>query len=655
MKKAGHGVRYGAATFTKPLASAPFNQTSSLTEALSLHQAGRLTEAEAIYKRILAAQPKHFDGSHLLGVICLQTGRLDEALRYFDLAIKINPRDAGALNNRGVALQELQRLDEAMQSFERAIRIKPNYAEAHCNRGNVHKQSGRFEQALASYDRALSERRDYADAHSNRADALCELARFEEALTSADSALALRPQYAEAHANRANALHKLGRYEEALVSHDRAIALRPNHPTAHSNRGTTLYELFRFDEALASVDRALARAPNFAEAHNNRGNILQGLKRFEDSLLSYDRAVVLRPRFPDAYSNRGNALKELQRFADALADFDQAMALRPDFPDAHFNAALCLMLLGDFESGWRHYEWRWGIDQLKSERRNFTQPQWDGSDAIADKTILLHAEQGFGDTLQFCRYVPQVTARGARVILEVQPPLQKLMRTLTDVAQVVAKGAPLPDFDLHCPLVSLPFAFQTRLETIPDETPYLFADKGRSIGWRQRIGNSDEPKVGLVWAGDPRKNLPNANRIDRDRSIEFDRLAPIIETTGCTFYSLQKGEHAVSQLRRSSLRDRVVDWTDELHDFADTAALVDNLDFVITVDTAVAHLAGAIGKPVWLLNRFNTCWRWMLERSDSPWYQNARLFRQDETRDWRKVIEDAADALGDFVRTSRKV
>ena len=275
---------------------------------------------------------------------------------------------------------------------------------------------------------------------------------------------------------------------------------------------------------------------------------------------------------------------------------------------------------------------------------------WLGSDEIAGKTILLHAEQGLGDTIQFCRYAPLVSARGARVILEVQAPLHDLMSTLSDAVQIVSAGQPLPDFDLHCPLLSLPLAFATRLETIPSPTPYLSAQEKKARAWRERLGRYHKPRVGLVWAGNPRKELPGANRIDGQRSLALDRLAPLFQVAACEFFSLQKGDDAVRQLRDSAARQQVIDCTDDLHDFSDTAALIENLDLVISVDTSVAHLAGALGKPFWLLNRYNTCWRWLLDREDSPWYPTARLFRQDATREWEPVIQRVAAALRDHVR-----
>src|SRR5579883_2156671 len=623
---------------------------SALTKALALHRAGRLVDAEKIYNEILAVQPGHFDGLHLLGIVFLQRGDHDKALKQIDLALKKNPDDITALNHRGLALYELKRFAEAAATFERALALRPDYADAHSNRGNALNALGRFDEALASYERAIAARPDHADAYSNRANTLNALRRFEEALASCDRALVLQPNSASAHCNRGNALKELRRFEEALASCDRALVLQPNSASAHCNRGNALKELKRFEEALASYDRALALRPDFAEAHSNRGNALQGLQRFAEAIESYDRALGLRPDLAEAHSNRGNALKELRRFDEALKSYEQALAVELDFADAHFAEALCRMLIGDFARGWEKYEWRWETDQLRTEKRNFAQPQWVGSHDIAGKTVLIHAEQGFGDTLQFCRYVPLVARRDAQVIFEVQEPLREIMGSLAGAARVIARGEPLPDFDFHCPLLSLPLAFGTRVETIPSATPYLAAPPGKVRAWRDRLGRRECPRIGLVWAGNPRKDQPNANRTDRQRSIEFNQLAPLVQVEGCVFYSLQKGEQAVRQLRESALGRRITDWTDELHDFADTAALIENLDLVISVDTSVAHLAGALGKPLWLINRYNTCWRWLLDRDDSPWYPTVRQFRQDETRRWEATIARVAAALQDHVR-----
>jgi tetratricopeptide (TPR) repeat protein len=637
--------------FAHPQASEPSTPTPSLDEAFALHKAGRLAEAEKIYQQILAADPGHFDCLHLLGLILHQRGQFAAAVDRFELALRRDPNNVLALNNRGLALRRLKRFEEALASYNRALVLRPDYAEALSNRGVTLHEMGRFEDAAASYDSALALRPDYAEAHFNRGNALHELKRFEEALSSYDRALSLRPDFAEAAANRANPLHALKRFEEALAGYDRMLALLPDRAEVHYNRGNALHELKRFREALASYDRALLLQPGHADAHFNRGNALHELKRFDEALATYDRALALRPDHAGTYVNRAVTLLELGRMDEALANYQAALTVRPDYEEVHYCEALCRLLIGDFERGWEKNEWRWQTEALRNSKRSFAQKLWLGEDDIAGQTILLHAEQGFGDTLQFCRYVPLVAARGARVILEVQRPLHTLMASMPGAVQVVSRGDALPAFDMHCPLLSLPLAFGTQLETIPSAVRYLAAPESKVRAWRDALGPHDKPRIGLVWAGNPRKELPNANRIDSERSMAFGRLAPLFFVTGCEFYSLQKGDDAVKQLRDSAFSELVVDRTSDLHDFSDTAALIENLDLVIAVDTAVAHLAGALGKPFWLLNRYNTCWRWLLDRDDSPWYPAARQFRQDRSRDWNSVIARVCPALRDFVRS----
>ena len=651
---------------------------SLFSEGLALHQAGRLAEAEESYRQILATQPDHFDSLHLLGVIFHQRGNHAAAIHQIDFALRRDPNNVFALNNRGVALKELKRFEEALANYDRALTLRPDYADALSNRGLALHELKRFEEALASYDRALTLRPHYAEALSNRGLTLHELKRFEEALASYDRALALRPDYAEALFNRGNSLKELKRFEEALASYHRALTLRPDYADALFNRGLTLHELKRFEEALASYDCALTLRPDYADALSNRGLTLHELKRFEEALASYDRALTLRPDYADALYNRGNALYELKRFEAALASYDRALTVQPDYtqalynsgvtlhelrwfeaelasydraltlrPDdaqAHFNEASCRMLIGDFHRGLEKNEWRWETEQLRNEKRNFARPLWLGSNEIKGKTILLHAEQGFGDTIQFCRYVPLVAERAARVILEVQTALHELMSGLPGAAQIVCRGEPLPDFDMHCPLLSLPLAFGTRLETIPSATPYLHASPDAVMSWNARLGPKSRPRIGLVWSGRP------AHRNDRNRSLRLSSFLPLLDVDA-TFVSLQREVRADDA---TVLQDRsdLFHFSDELRNFSDTAALMSNLDLIVSVDTSVAHLAGALGKSVWVLLPFIPDWRWLLDREDSPWYPTTRLFRQDDTREWDNVIARVRAALHDFVRSS---
>jgi tetratricopeptide (TPR) repeat protein len=618
--------------------------TSLLAQAFALHQAGRLAEAEQTYNQILATQPDHFDSRHLLGIVFHQRGDHAQALRHIDLALIINPNNIPALNNRGIALKELKRFEDALASYDRALELWPDYAEALLGRGNALKELQRFEEALASYDRAVTLRPNLADSHVHRGNVLHALRRFEEALASYDRALALRPDYAEAHANRGSALHALKRFDEALASYDRALVLRPDYAEARYNRGNALHALKRFEEALADYEHALAPRPDYVEALANRGVTLHEQRRFDEALASYDRALAARSDYAEAFVNRGVTLHELKRFDEALASYDRAIALRPDYAQAHFNEGVCRMLIGDFDRGWQKLEWGWETEQLRNAERAFSQPPWLGSDEIAGKTVLLHGVHGFGDTIQFCRYVPLVVERGARVILEVKEPLRELMGTLPGAAHIVSRGEPLPDFESHCPLLSLPLALGTRLATIPSQTPYLRASPQAVMDWNRRLGPRHRPRIGLAWSGRPEHNN------DHNRSMRLSTLLPPLAGFNATYVSLQPEVRADDAPLLQSRGD-VLHFGEELKSYADTAALIANLDLVVSVDTSVAHLAGALAKPVWILLPFMPDWRWLLDRDDSPWYPTARLFRQDETRTWDGVMARVRAALDDDFRS----
>ncbi len=624
-----------------------------------------MVEAEWIYTQILASEPDHFDALHLRGLIHHQRGDHAGALSQIDAALRRIPDNILALNNRGLVLHALSRVEEALASFARALSLRPDYAEALLNRGNTLKDMQRLDAALASFDQAIAARPDYTEAHYNRGNTLSSLDRFTEALVSYDRALELRPDFPEVHCRRGIVLHALKRFDEALAAYDRALALRPNLADAYNNRGVILHAIKRFDEALAdysraldlnphyadallnqsatlrelrrfdnalkSCDRAVVLCPGSAEAHYNRGNALKGLQRFNEAVASYECALKLRPNYLEALNNRGVTLHQIKRFSEELSQYDRVHTLRPDFADAHYNESLCRLLIGNFERGWQKHEWRWQTAHMESDRRNFAQPLWLGSSDIAGKTILLHAEQGFGDTIQFCRYAPLVAARGARVILEVQEPLRELTGTLAAPIEVVSRGHALPDFDVHCPLLSLPLAFSTKLATIPSATPYLCASPEAVTDWRKRLGSSNRRRIGLAWSGRP------THTNDHNRSIPLRSILALLDGIDASFVSLQRDIRAVDE---NLLHERhgILHFGNDLKSFANTAALIANLDLIIAVDTSVAHLAGALAKPVWLLLPYIPDWRWLLDRNDTPWYPTVRLFRQDQTRQWEPVM-----------------
>lgn len=588
---------------------------------MALHQRARLAEAAQIYQAILRLQPLAFEPLHLLGVIALQTRQPQQSLELFAKAISVNPNVAAAYCNRGLALQALNRFAEALESFDKALAINAKFAEA----------------------------------YSNRAIALSAMGQNEQALASCDKALALKPDYAEAYNNRARALNALKRHAEALASCDRAIALLATCTEAHNNRGIALNALMRHAEAIASYDDAIAARPKYPEAYNNRGCALYNLGRAEEALSNYDTAIALMPDYAAAHNNRGSVLRLLARHAEAAASYDKAIVLNPAYVDALFNKSLLLLAQGRFEEGWPLYEVR--KKKVASIARHDVKPQWSGRQDLSGKTILLYAEQGLGDTIQFCRYVPLVAALGARVVLEVPRALTNLLSSLTGVAQVVEQGAALPEFDFQSALMSLPSAFKTTLSTIPAHAPYLACDSKKALAWAQRLGEKAGPRVGLVWSGGLRADQPETWAVNKRRNIPLASLAPLAQPH-IAFYSLQKGEPAESELAEVKKNGwdgpEIADLTGELKDFSDTAALINSLDLVISVDTSTAHLAGAMGKPVWILNRFDGCWRWLLERPDSPWYPTARLYRQEAADDWATVIARVTADLQRFSAAHRR-
>ncbi len=398
----------------------------------------------------------------------------------------------------------------------------------------------------------------------------------------------------------------------------------------------------RYAEALAGFDQVLRLDPGHTFAWNNRGICLEATGRLEESLRALDQAVTLDPGFADAWANRAKTLARLGQVDDALADCDRALALNPEHGGALMNKAMLLLLQGRLEEGFRLYGNRWRVLRQRIVPRQGR--LWVGNEPLAGKTLLIHPEQGMGDYLQFCRYALLARQQGARVLLEAPQPLVRLLRDLHSELEVFAQGEPVPPHDLHCPLLSLPRAFHTSLQDIPC-APYLRADAGRAAAWRRRLGQGRAGrhalKVGLVWSGGHRPDQPEIWDVNERRNIPLMRLAPL-NLPGVRFISLQKGDEAEGQLRHLRAMGwsgpQVEDYSAELQDFADTAALVENLDLVISVDTSTAHLAAGMGKPTWVLNRHDTCWRWMIGRDDSPWYPSLRLFRQASPGDWTPVV-----------------
>lgn len=505
-------------------------------------------------------------------------------------------------------------------------------------RANDAAAQGRFDVALASIDDALREQRDSVDALNLKGALLARCGRTEDAVLCFDRALAIAPEAVECHYNKGTLLYSAGRHREALRSFDRALTLKPDFPEALTNMGIALTALEAFDEALESFDKALTLRARFPQALCNRGAAYAAMRRFDEAIASYSAAIAELPNYAEAYASRAVAYSETADLEHALADFSRATALAPNDPSFKWNQAISMLLAGDFERGLSGFEWR-PEGRLGSAPRP-SGPYWLG-ESLANRTILLRAEQGLGDTIQFCRYVPLVAAMGARVILDVQPQLKPLLANLEGVNHLIARGEKAPAYDCLCSLLSLPLSFHTRMETIPANVPYLKAQATRMREWRERLAIKDNVlNVGVAWAG-------RSGRIDSGRSIPLHFFAPLSCVANVRLISLQK-EFGIDQLAHLPDGMRVEtlgDFDASGEAFLDSAALLESLDLVVTSDSAIAHLAGALGRPVWVALKFAPDWRWLLKRDDSPWYPTMRLFRQQRLDDWTDVFAMIAGEL----------
>ncbi len=631
----------------------PIDVATVFKLAAQAHQAGKLDDAEAGYRNILGHEPQHADALYLLGAARQQRGDRVQAETLYRQALTIR-EDSRFLFALAGLLHELRRHPEAESAYRRTLELAPGHALVHNNYGNLLGEIGRFEEAEAAYRRAIAAQPDFAFAHNNLGNVLRAMRRQDEAEAAYRRTLELDPNHLPARLSLAGMLGEAGRLSEAETLYREAIALQPNSPDAYNNLGTLLYRTGRSGEAEQALRQALALRPEFPQALNNLGNLLRQAGRMNDAIAAYRRAITLAPNYAEAHNNLGTAQKEEGQHEAALASYRQAIALAPNNADTRLNLACLLLAEGDFANGWREYEYRWHAAGRKGPP-GFAAPMWDGKADLRGKTLYLHAEQGFGDTLQFLRYATLAAERGATVLLGVPPELKTLAASCPGVATILTTGDATPAFDFHCPLMSLPRAFGTALDSIPNRMPYLAADPQAVAAWRDRLGQKTVPRIGLIWAGKPRRDIPESYAVDRQRSMALTQLLPLLATTEAAFYSLQLGDAAQQMKADPSLVAHLADFTEDLHDFHDTAAFIANLDLVVSVDTSVAHLAGALCKPVWLLDRHRPCWRWLRGRIDSPWYPSMRIFRQPRPGDWDSVVDAVRAALEQDLHNKRGI
>lgn len=608
-----------------------------LSEALALHQNGQLDEARQRYEAVLAAQPEHPEALHLLGALNLQQGNAERAVELIEQAIALSPDNPVYYGNLANALHQTGEDETALQWLDTAVARFPGHAETHYNRGIVLASLKQAEAAVAAFREATRLAPKHAAAYYNLGNAHLHLAAFGEAADAYLMATQLRPKYVKAWYNLGKARREMSKDAAAVDAFSQAIVLDPAYAKAYYNRANALQSLKRHAEAVADYDRCIALQPNDDVALVNKGNALLSQHRFESAVDAYEQAISVKPDVAAYHNNKGNAYLGMRQTRRALDAYGRAIAVDPLEKDAHFNRAICHLLVGELEAGFEEYEWRWQTEDLAASAPNFEQPAWRGETSLAGKRLLLYCEQGLGDTIQFVRYARLASEQGAHVILVVQPPLLNLMRGLNGRGELIANGAPVPAFDYHCPLLSLPYAFKTGLATIPAGEPYIKADPALSAQWQKRLGQKSRPRVGLAWSGRPE------HKNDENRSLRLEQLLNALPE-GVEYICLQK---ELRERDRDTLAGRpdIRFFGDELRDFADTAALCEQLDLVVSVDTSVAHMAAALGKPTWVLLPFVPDWRWMLDRDDSPWYPSVKLFRQKQSGDWATLMPEVRSAL----------
>ena len=593
----------------------------------------QIEKAISSFEKATSIKTDYAEAHNNLGNLFRESGKQEAARESFKKAILIKPNFAEAYHNLGCAIGS-SNLDVAIGCFKNAVTIKPDYAEAYNNLGNAFRSAGQCEDAKACYSKALSIKPDYAEAHDNLGGLLKETGQLAEAIVCYRKAIEIAPDFIAAYYNLGNAFEEDKQLDMAIDSYSKALLIQPNHAEVYHKLGNIFINKRQYDDAIDNYDKALSINPNYAAVYNNLGYALS--KKTGDlnkAIEYYNKALSINPEHADTYNNLGCAYNDLGMFKEAEQAFRQALKIRPDFADAQFNWSLGMLLNGNFEAGWKKYRYRFKRKNATASYPDISIPEWRG-ECLQNKTLLIWAEQGLGDTIQFVRYLKKIKKGGARILFYCKPSLKRLLEPVSAIDQVIDNFETVAA-DFHIPLLNLPELEGTKLDTVPCEVPYLFPENNSVKQWREKLQNSDKLRVGLVWAGSP------SHSNDQFRSVKLAEFSDLFLIKGISFYSMQKGE-ATGQLNdlinRSTVKMNIINVSEQLNDLSDTAALMANLDLVISVDTCVAHLAGALARPVWTLLPANPDWRWLLERNDSPWYPTMQLYRQEEPGNWKAVI-----------------
>ena len=590
------------------------------------------------FKQAALLQPALPDIYFNLGVINQIMGNEAEAEANFLRFVELSPNDPRGYFNLGNAFYGQGKLEGALLCFETAIQFDPKYVEAMNNRASVLQEMGRLQDAVGAYCDTIDIKPDYPDAYINLGNALYELGRLEEARGSLERAAALQPNNAKIYNSLGVILKALSLTDDAIFQFKKALSLNPDYAEAHSNLGSALRQAGKLEESIIAYQKSLALTPDNATVYANLGVAYKESGKIKEAVESGGKSLSLNPKNSVAYNNLGVAYQAQGKLKEALESFEQALTINPDFAEAHWNFAIALLLSGDYERGWAEYEW--GFVAKQRIARKTDKPLWDGL-PLDGKIILIRSEQGLGDTIQFTRFLPLVKAEGGKVILECQAPLVDLLKNC-GADEVVSRSEPDGDpqrpFDVWFPLMSLPGHYKVKLNEVSPKMPYIYSDPARQSKWHHYFKGETRLKIGIVWAGSP------THQDDRNRSCSLADFLPLLKLEGIAWYSLQKGE-AVSEIDLLPSDVNLHSIGNELQDFSDTAAVINDLDILISVDTSVVHVAGAMGKEVWALLQFAPDWRWLQARSDTPWYPSMRLYRQKSAGDWGGVLDEVVEAI----------
>jgi hypothetical protein len=610
------------------------NSNSLLEQGLKYHQLGDLQSAKELYLKVLADDIHNFDSLYLLGMIATQEGNQSESIHYLKSAATENPTHVEVKFNLAVIFEKAGQLPLAIEQYEQTILIKPDFIEAYFNLVGIYLKQDKLNEALGLIESILKHQPTFEQALKLKT----EIIHRVNLLNSAQ-------EFIRAH-QKGLAQLNAKEYLQAIESFTKALIFKPQSAEAHHNLGMTYEKLGQFENAEISYRNALKYKNDSAESYNNLGNTLRELSRNSEAIECFNTALEIKADYPEAMNNLGWTLYEENQFEQSIEQFNNAIAKAPEFSSARFNLSMVNLMQGNFEKGWANYESRKLLGTYKSQK--VLAPDWTGTEDIRDKTILVYAEQGMGDTIQFSRYLKHLSQLGSRVIFLPQPALICILKSIIGVNQVLSPGDEIPPHDYSCLLMSLPYALRKHAQNIPFEKNYIFPNDEKVLFWKNKIANIKSPRIGLVWSGGFRADQPELWGVNKRRNISFDVLSKI-NNPKFNFFSLQKGEPAESELLSKKelywKTDNLHNYTNELNDFGDTAGLIANLDLVITVDTSTAHLSAAMGKPTWILNRFNNCWRWLSYGTSSDWYPSVKLFRQKENGNWSYVIAEVSNQL----------